>query len=164
MSCTNDFLVIELTSGSLRMDLAVSSALHRIVRFFLVRPDQQEVECPECQHTFCPACRETGHVGQTCDAAREVRAARTAEADAEVAVASLAARSGWQQCPVCQVRTERTAGCNNMTCRSQQCKGKTTYCYICGQVPQREHFPQGIFANSCVNVSADQYRARLEGS
>jgi len=132
--------------------------------FFLVRPGQEEAQCPECQSAFCPSCVEASHVGQTCDAAREARAARRAEADAEIAVASLAARSGWQQCPVCKVRTERSRGCNNMTCTSPQCKGKTKYCYICGQVPQGNHFPQGIYADSCVNVSEEEYRARREGS
>ena len=65
-----------------------------------------------------------------------------------------------KQCPTCYTPIEKEAGCNFMTCRGV-CKGKSYFCFICGEVlkvrdtqeqdhmNKGRHFPQGPYAEVC---------------
>jgi hypothetical protein len=44
---------------------------------------------------------------------------------------------------MCSTITERTGGCDHMTCKSRICGGNTHFCYVCGdklEDPISEHF------------------------
>eukprot|EP00928_Gymnodinium_smaydae_P087104 TRINITY_DN71438_c0_g1_i1.p1 TRINITY_DN71438_c0_g1~~TRINITY_DN71438_c0_g1_i1.p1 ORF type:complete len:337 (-),score=62.68 TRINITY_DN71438_c0_g1_i1:344-1354(-) len=114
-----------------------------------------EVRCPECKVRFCAHC-EASHPGVSCKqfAAKRREEARQAPGEAELAEAMR--QEGWQRCPKCSAICERQQGCNYMTCPSDVCRGKTNFCYVCGDeltwYEHATHFPSGPFANVCRKV------------
>lgn len=85
-----------------------------------------EVTCPVCVRAFCAGCGQPAHAGASCEAAELERM------DPELR--RLIARENLKRCPVCRHLCERESGCNFMTCPSEQCQGKTNFCYLCEEL------------------------------
>ncbi|CAM9473538.1 unnamed protein product, partial [Heterosigma akashiwo] len=92
---------------------------------FLAAGVQSSFSCPECGSDLCASCRGRWHPGRACAATR-----RRGPYAADPPLLSLARTRGWQRCPACGHLTERTAGCNHMTCL-KPCLQQ--FCYACGQ-------------------------------
>lgn len=85
-----------------------------------------EVGCPNCGNGFCAGCGQPCHTGKSCEAA---------EIDGmDPELRRLIQQQSWKRCPVCRNLCERESGCNFMTCPSEECQGKTFFCYLCGEL------------------------------
>jgi len=117
---------------------------------FLAPAELVEVSCPRCTARFCPRCRDQ-HPGTSCEAHLARLRGQVDQADKEFD--ELVRKECWQRCPGCQAVCERPHGCNYMTCYSEKCRGKTTFCYLCGDklssIEHFTHFPYGLFENAC---------------
>mmetsp|Transcript_133001 Transcript_133001/g.296623 ORF Transcript_133001/g.296623 Transcript_133001/m.296623 type:complete len:108 (+) Transcript_133001:3-326(+) len=75
-------------------------------------------------------------------------------------------KNGWQRCPQCRASCERQSGCNFMTCASSACRGRTHFCYLCGdkltQGQHFTHFPQGVYEHICEKVDRREDEALPE--
>lgn len=80
-----------------------------------------EMRCPECATEFCYY-HSNAHTGTACSEYRK-RVAR------EERMTEQGALRDTKACPVCGVRTEKTGGCNHMTCQRCSCD----WCWVCGQ-------------------------------
>jgi len=80
-----------------------------------------EMECPECQSEFCYY-HSNAHVGQSCDDYRK-KMLRDEQ------LAEQGALRHTKACPECGIRTEKTGGCNHMTCH----RCGADWCWVCGQ-------------------------------
>ncbi|CAE7538222.1 ARI10, partial [Symbiodinium sp. CCMP2456] len=87
--------------------------------------ERADVSCPQCSQRFCAACAQPAHAG-SCEDAEMQRM--------DPALRRLIAQQNWKRCPVCRHLCERESGCNFMTCPSEQCKGETYFCYLCGEI------------------------------
>merc|ERR1711862_641540 len=61
----------------------------------------------------------------------------------------------WRKCPVCSMPSERKSGsCYFLQCRSEKCRKRTYWCYVCGlQLPLEEHYkhyPEGPYKPKCL--------------
>merc|ERR1712039_498790 len=65
----------------------------------------------------------------------------------------LMAQEQWKRCPVCSAPSERESGCNFMQCRSDRCRKRTYWCYVCGKQFPKEmhytHYPRGPYEDEC---------------
>eukprot|EP00434_Breviolum_minutum_P020780 symbB.v1.2.018328.t1/scaffold1417.1/size119926/2 len=84
-----------------------------------------DVNCPQCKQSFCTACTQPAHLG-TCEDAELQRM--------DPQLREMIKKENWKRCPVCRHLCERESGCNFMTCPSEQCKGETYFCYLCGEL------------------------------
>ncbi|CAE8642706.1 unnamed protein product [Polarella glacialis] len=109
------------------------------------------IKCPTCKEEVCYKCQER-HAGVPC---AEFWQWRKENDKAQQAFEELMSEQGWKSCPVCQAPTEKSFGCNYMTCASATCRGCTHFCYICGdKLTHMEHFlhfPDGLFRDACQN-------------
>jgi len=80
-----------------------------------------EMQCPDCGTEFCYY-HSNAHTGISCGEYRK-RMAR------EERLVEQGALRDTKACPVCGVRTEKTGGCNHMTC--QRCG--SDWCWVCGK-------------------------------
>ncbi|EJD00190.1 uncharacterized protein FOMMEDRAFT_159840 [Fomitiporia mediterranea MF3/22] len=76
---------------------------------------------PNCSYVWCKECQQEVDTSKdgpihSCDGSEELT--------------HLMSRTGWKNCPGCKTPTEKTEGCNHMTCGSPGCN--THFCYICG--------------------------------
>ena len=59
-----------------------------------------------------------------------------------------------KNCPHCKSKYFFEGGCKFITCQSAFCNNKKFFCHLCGTRLQASdkiiHFPQGIYANSCL--------------
>merc|ERR1719382_1547864 len=78
------------------------------------------MRCPDCGTEFCYY-HSNAHTGIPCAEYRK-RMAR------EERLVEQGALRDTKACPVCGVRTEKTGGCNHMTC--QRCG--SDWCWVCG--------------------------------
>ncbi|KAH9912633.1 uncharacterized protein BXZ73DRAFT_107363 [Epithele typhae] len=82
-----------------------------------------EVVCPfpKCGYAWCKMCSQAldpSGPKHSCDGSSELR--------------HLMGERGWKACPGCDTPTEKTGGCNHMTCMSPACN--THFCYLCGKL------------------------------
>lgn len=125
------------------LKLTDADTLRKYERFHKMRQDHTVRECPKCSTLCSPAtdeddnpleemlCDECGeefcyyhsnaHPGMPCAEYRK-RMAR------EEQIAEQGALRNTKACPECGVRTEKTGGCNHMTC--QRCNAN--WCWVCG--------------------------------
>ncbi|CAJ1430399.1 unnamed protein product [Effrenium voratum] len=116
-----------------------------------------DVNCPQCRQSFCAGCCQASHLG-SCEEA-ELR-----RLDPEMR--KLMEQESWVRCPACRHLCERESGCNFMTCPSEQCKGATFFCYLCGELlaasDHASHYEgfrgaiglRGPFGSVCLNRQA----------
>lgn len=90
---------------------------------------RETIVCPECAQAFCAACSLPAHAGSTCEDAELAELGRL-----DPALRRLIENETWTRCPACRSLCERESGCNFMTCPSEDCRGKTHFCYLCGEL------------------------------
>jgi len=81
-----------------------------------------EVSCNKCGLEFC-FYHSNAHLGEPCKAAMA-----QCDDDERLAI-TLAMQEETRLCPHCSILTQKTSGCNHMTCR--QCNGE--WCWLCGE-------------------------------
>eukprot|EP00927_Polykrikos_kofoidii_P000888 TRINITY_DN10333_c0_g1_i1.p1 TRINITY_DN10333_c0_g1~~TRINITY_DN10333_c0_g1_i1.p1 ORF type:complete len:1103 (-),score=194.28 TRINITY_DN10333_c0_g1_i1:147-3344(-) len=117
---------------------------------FLVPAKMEVVQCPVCNLEFCPKCCGKSHKGVTCEAHRKWQ---NENDNVDTAFQELMEREQWRRCPVCSAPSERESGCNFMQCRSEKCRKRTYWCYICGLQKVRDdhykHYPKGPYEDEC---------------
>jgi len=87
--------------------------------------EEKELSCPDCKKSMCFNCGEDWHTVSCFEAKKK-------------ALASLG--GDISSCPVCQVKVERTVGCNKMVCT--YCGN--SYCWECGKsIKGYAHFKAG---------------------
>ncbi|KAF5341182.1 hypothetical protein D9611_006080 [Ephemerocybe angulata] len=79
-------------------------------------------QCPSCFSKICSLCNEEAHEGMTC----EERRIQSDPAEQERLNNEWATTNNVKRCPSCSVMTEKTYGCNHMTCRCGE-----HWCWIC---------------------------------
>ncbi|KAF6760856.1 hypothetical protein DFP72DRAFT_881586 [Ephemerocybe angulata] len=79
-------------------------------------------QCPSCFSKICSSCNEEAHEGMTC----EERRIQSDPAEQERLNNEWATTNNVKRCPACSVMTEKTEGCNHMTCRCGE-----HWCWIC---------------------------------
>lgn len=124
---------------------------------FVVPIDFKFVTCPVCNKEFCPKCSGPKHEDVSCeDYAAWVRQNEGVDTYFE----ELMAKEQWRRCPVCSAPSERESGCNFMQCRSERCRKRTYWCYVCGkQMPKEEHYqhyPKGPYEDLCNTPEHDR--------
>ena len=82
------------------------------------------VHCPSCLAAVCSSCDEDAHEGLTC-AEHKLNDPEEQQRLTD----QLAMDSGFKKCPRCNIWTEKTEGCNHMTC-----KCGAHFCWICVQI------------------------------
>eukprot|EP00425_Heterocapsa_triquetra_P037793 CAMPEP_0195084732 /NCGR_PEP_ID=MMETSP0448-20130528/25345_1 /TAXON_ID=66468 /ORGANISM="Heterocapsa triquestra, Strain CCMP 448" /LENGTH=571 /DNA_ID=CAMNT_0040118087 /DNA_START=22 /DNA_END=1736 /DNA_ORIENTATION=+ len=94
-----------------------------------------EMCCPGCGSEFCYY-HSNAHVGRSCTEYRR-------EMAKQERLAEKGAMRGTKACPACGIRTEKTSGCNHMTC--SHCDAH--WCWICGEAVDlstvTEHYAVG---------------------
>ena len=83
------------------------------------------VQCKVCQTQACAKCDLLKHQGKCVKAN-----------DKQFKFWALGTKLGVKNCPKCKSRTEKTDGCNHMTCA--RCTAE--WCWICNQQCSHEHF------------------------
>jgi len=124
----------------------------------LCKPELDEDEqvipamtCPSCQAEFCYY-HSWAHRGADCTA----YAAQMQEEEAAIKVAF-----DTKECPSCGWRTEKSGGCNHMTC--QHCQAD--WCWICGEVIQGSiswHYSPQNAESGCMQFSNWGHPSREE--
>lgn len=126
---------------------------------FVVPADLTTVTCPVCRRNFCPRCGSRAHEGTTCEAFREWESANS---NAERCFEELMLQQQWKRCPKCTAPSERESGCNFMQCRSEICRKRTYWCYLCNkELPKAEHYvhyPRGPYEDECVTPGVEPRR------
>jgi hypothetical protein len=84
--------------------------------------DKQFHKCPSCFSEICSLCNEEAHEGLTC----EERRVQSNPVEQERLTEEWARSNSVKRCPSCGVLTEKTHGCNHMTCPCG-----THFCWIC---------------------------------
>ncbi|TEB29221.1 hypothetical protein FA13DRAFT_1734886 [Coprinellus micaceus] len=84
---------------------------------------KQVHQCPACFSCICSSCNEEAHEGMTC----EQRRLQRDPVEQDRLNNEWAQANNIKRCPMCSVMTEKTAGCNHMTCR---CGGH--WCWTAG--------------------------------
>jgi hypothetical protein len=122
-------LSFEEMSSFVELELAIHSILLQCRgcagKAFVDKEDYQEatiIQCPlpQCEYTWCKQCSqptEAGDFGHSCDGTNELSQLMDSE--------------GWKFCPGCRTPTEKTTGCDHITCGSPGCN--THFCYVCGE-------------------------------
>lgn len=86
----------------------------------LINKTEKPLQCKSCFTEACAKCDLKAHIGQPCP--------RVGANDVQFrAWAAFGAKLGVKNCPKCQTRTEKSTGCNHMTCA--RCKAE--WCWIC---------------------------------
>lgn len=80
--------------------------------------------CPVCDKNWCHSCGVEWHQGATCQQYQEWR---VSNAQGDSKLDELLADRKWKKCPHCNVPTEKTGGCNHITCTN--CSNH--WCYLC---------------------------------
>jgi len=123
---------------------------------FLVPSHYKFVKCPLCKLQFCPKCGEKKHEGVTCE---QFAQWRQENANADRHFEEMMAAQNWRRCPACRAPSERSSGCNFMQCRSEKCRKRTYWCYVCGHQLKKEdhysHFPRGPYEDECHTPQAE---------
>jgi len=123
---------------------------------FLVPVNIQFVQCPVCRLEFCVKCGQKKHEGVACEA---FRAWQQENGQADKHFEALMAQQQWRRCPVCSAPSERESGCNFMQCRSERCRKRTYWCYVCGKHLNKEdhysHYPRGPYEDECHTPAAE---------
>ena len=83
------------------------------------------VHCPSCLTAVCSSCDEDAHEGLTC---AEQKLQNDPEEQQRL-TDQLAMDLGFKKCPRCNIWTEKTEGCNHMSC-----KCGAHFCWICVQI------------------------------
>uniref|UniRef100_A0A0G4FSM7 RBR-type E3 ubiquitin transferase n=1 Tax=Chromera velia CCMP2878 TaxID=1169474 RepID=A0A0G4FSM7_9ALVE len=102
-----------------------------------------EADCPVCKTSLCSLCGTPAHRGQPCPAPSPVELAE-AGSDAGMGLGAYTREEGHvvQLCPRCGVRTEKTGGCNHITCTS--CR--LDWCWLCRREYSDIHYkPWNLF-------------------
>ncbi|KZT29351.1 hypothetical protein NEOLEDRAFT_1128071 [Neolentinus lepideus HHB14362 ss-1] len=116
------FIEFELTAFSILMHCRKCKQ-----SVFVDRTEYNETEIvtcplPGCQYTWCKQCSQEAAavdgVKHSCDGSAELQ--------------SLMQQRGWKNCPGCDTPTEKTGGCNHMTCPAPGCNSH--FCYRCGKM------------------------------
>ena len=81
------------------------------------------VQC-HCGYRFCFKCSEEAHQPATCEQIKLWKKKCQDESETNNWIAA-----NTQECPKCQLPTEKNGGCNHMVCR--QCKHE--YCWVCAK-------------------------------
>lgn len=124
--------------------------------------------CPTCREELCTRCSKASHKGETCEQAAMRRKQDACESDKQFD--KLLAAQGWMRCPTCDTPTELARGCYFMQCQSDSCRGRTHFCYLCGELLRGEdhmpgrslaHFPRGPYNAECIRVSEEDYKKRM---
>lgn len=127
---------------------------------FLVPPGDDFVRCPRCRVEFCPKCGSKEHKGVTCE---QYRAWQAQNANVDQNFEELMAAEQWRRCPACSAPSERESGCNFMQCRSENCRKRTYWCYVCGLQLRKEdhysHYPRGPYEDECHTPVKDRLPA-----
>ncbi|KAJ2912071.1 hypothetical protein MD484_g8341, partial [Candolleomyces efflorescens] len=79
-------------------------------------------KCPSCFSEICSSCNEEAHQGMTC----EERRIQSNPAEQERLTEEWAQSNNVKRCPSCNVLTEKTEGCNHITCRCG-----IHFCWLC---------------------------------
>jgi len=136
---------------------------------FMVAPGLETASCPQCKMALCASCGKAMHKGMSCKDAAD-RAKRGAT-EGERQFEDLLVAQGWMRCPRCDTPTELARGCYFMQCQSDKCRGKTHFCYLCGDFLEEKdhaigrslsHFPRGPYNSECIKVSEAQYKERFK--
>eukprot|EP00928_Gymnodinium_smaydae_P056164 TRINITY_DN39593_c0_g1_i1.p1 TRINITY_DN39593_c0_g1~~TRINITY_DN39593_c0_g1_i1.p1 ORF type:complete len:285 (-),score=25.57 TRINITY_DN39593_c0_g1_i1:367-1167(-) len=82
---------------------------------------------------------------------------RQEEKDAERMFEEFLAREQLKRCPVCKAPSERKEGsCNFLQCRSDICRKRTYWCFLCGDRKTLEehysHYPKGPYVDVCYGM------------
>lgn len=87
--------------------------------------------CSECRHEICRKCMLSAHAGAKCPS----------ENDSAFKLWAVGS-AGVKNCPKCGARTQKSDGCNHMTCH----RCRANWCWICGQLINELHYePTRIF-------------------
>merc|ERR1712232_1451380 len=117
---------------------------------FLVARGVKTAVCPVCKKAFCASCGEDVHDGSTCE---EYRRWKDQNTNVDAHFEQLILEQGRKRCPVCRAPSERESGCNFMQCRSEICRKRTYWCFVCGKsMPKEEHYahyPRGPYEDEC---------------
>jgi IBR domain, a half RING-finger domain/Zinc finger, C3HC4 type (RING finger) len=103
-----------------------------------VEKNTAEFECPKCKHKCCPMCKEDTHKGSSCE---EYQEWKKENSEADKLFNKLLEDEGLLRCPECGAAVQRISGCQYMVCSSNECQGKTFFCYDCGIKLQGDHAP-----------------------
>lgn len=138
---------------------------------FMAAPGLDEATCPTCKQELCTRCSKPSHKDETCEQAALRRKKDACESDKQFD--KLLAAQGWMRCPTCETPTELARGCYFMQCQSDSCRGRTHFCYLCGELLRGEdhmpgrslaHFPRGPYNAECINVTEEEYNKRMENA
>jgi len=80
-----------------------------------------EIRCNNCNWEFCYY-HSNAHLGKPCTALMAEQ-----DGDERMAIA-LSMEEQTHVCPSCSILTQKSSGCNHMTCRQCQCE----WCWVCG--------------------------------
>jgi len=123
------------------------------------------IQCPSCEKEFCGSCGAKAHakIANCNESKRRVEEEeclgtedRSTGKKNEKLFEDLLQNSNWCRCPICKVPVERESGCNFMSCPSLQCRGKTFFCYVCGEhikggrAAHYKHYPLGPYEDFCI--------------
>ncbi|KAJ2936672.1 hypothetical protein H1R20_g414, partial [Candolleomyces eurysporus] len=100
-------------------------------------------KCPSCFSKICSSCNEEAHEGMTC----KERRIQSNPAEQERLTEEWAQSNNIKRCPSCNILTEKTEGCNHMTCPCG-----THFCWICRGV-----FAQGTIYEHMSTVHGGYY-------
>ncbi|EAS06981.2 IBR domain protein (macronuclear) [Tetrahymena thermophila SB210] len=101
---------------------------------FIIEKDQNQLNCPKCNKSYCLNCKCDYHNGQTCQEYKISNNFTEEDQKFEQFVAG----QKFKQCSKCKMWVEKNQGCDHMTCRCGY-----QFCYKCGGVYLQCNCSQG---------------------
>lgn len=117
MTEVEDMTTVPTSTTIFQDDSVISTAIEN-------GTDDRLRQCEKCSFAFCRVCKHSWH-GEYF----RCRARDAAELSKEEQATLAFIRRNTSECPVCLVPTQKSMGCNHMTCG--QCR--THFCYLCAQ-------------------------------
>mmetsp|Transcript_30838 Transcript_30838/g.77414 ORF Transcript_30838/g.77414 Transcript_30838/m.77414 type:complete len:698 (-) Transcript_30838:97-2190(-) len=99
-------------------------------------PDQDIVTCPKCSLNQCYHCRRPAHPGKVCAEVGDILASEEDKAFLDWVKDH---STEIKPCPRCNTSTEKTSGCNHITCLT--CSHQ--WCWLCGLDYSSTHYSRG---------------------
>lgn len=137
----NSFLISKLTLGPGEILVKCIGRPGRNCEYcIIVSIDRDEFECPECKIKFCPKCKLDVHPKLTCEQKKAIESKENSE------FKELIENGTMKICPWCAAQIIKDNGCKYMTCKSEKCNGKRSFCWDCNKKLESKHE-----AHSCVS-------------